>query len=130
MFISTAQAQTAAAAAPAGLNFESLGQFIPLILVFLVMYFFLMRPQQKKMKEHKAMLESLRRGDKVVTGGGILASVVKVGPDDEVTVDVGDGVKLRVLRSSITNVLAKTEPAGKGGDVKAAKAKGDSDPAA
>lgn len=113
MFISTAQAQTTAAAA--GPSFESLGQFVPLILVFLVMYFFLLRPQQKKMKEHKAMLEALRRGDKVVTGGGILGTIVKVGPDDEVTVEVADGVRLRVLRSSITAVTAKTEPAGKAG---------------
>ncbi|WP_044562218.1 preprotein translocase subunit YajC [Azospirillum sp. B4] len=109
MFVSTAQAQTTGGAGPADAG--TLMQLLPFAAVFLVMYFFLMRPQQKKMKEHKNMLESLRRGDKVVTGGGIIGTVVKVGDNDEVTIDAGDGVKFRVLRSTITTVLAKTEPA-------------------
>ncbi|MDE1146204.1 MAG: preprotein translocase subunit YajC [Azospirillaceae bacterium] len=107
MFVSTAQAQTTGGAgAP---DVSQLMQFLPFVLVFVVMYFFLMRPQQKKMKEHKNMLEALRRGDKVVTGGGILGTVVKVS-DDEVTIDTGEGGKLRVVRSTITSVVAKTEP--------------------
>ncbi|MBB6251375.1 preprotein translocase subunit YajC [Nitrospirillum iridis] len=108
MFVSTAQAQTTGGAGP---DAGTLMQILPFAAVFLVMYFFLMRPQQKKMKEHKNMLESLRRGDKVVTGGGIIGTVVKVGDNDEVTIDAGEGVKFRVLRSTITTVLAKTEPA-------------------
>ncbi|MFY8093331.1 MAG: preprotein translocase subunit YajC [Niveispirillum sp.] len=108
MFISTAYAQ-AAAGAPGG-GMESLMSLAPLVLIFVVFYFLLIRPQQKKLKEHKAMLDALRRGDKVVTGGGIIGSVVKVA-DDEVTVEIATGVQVRVLRTTITSVLAKTEPA-------------------
>lgn len=108
MFISTAYAQ-AAAGAPGG-GMESLMSLAPLVLIFVVFYFLLIRPQQKKLKEHKSMLDALRRGDKVVTGGGIVGSVVKVA-DDEVTVEIASGVQVRVLRPTITSVLAKTEPA-------------------
>ncbi|OYQ33842.1 preprotein translocase subunit YajC [Niveispirillum lacus] len=109
MFISTAYAQ-AAAGAPGG-GMESLMSLAPLVLIFVVFYFLLIRPQQKKLKEHKAMLEALRRGDKVVTGGGIVGTIVKVA-DDEATVEIAENVRVRVLRSTITAVLAKTEPAG------------------
>ncbi|MFV3130055.1 preprotein translocase subunit YajC [Niveispirillum sp. KHB5.9] len=109
MFISTAYAQ-AAAGAPGGGGMESLMSLAPLVLIFVVFYFLLIRPQQKKLKEHKSMLDALRRGDKVVTGGGIVGSVVKVA-DDEVTVEIANGVQVRVLRPTITSVLAKTEPA-------------------
>ncbi len=108
MFISTAYAQ-AAAGAPGG-GMESLMSLAPLVLIFVVFYFLLIRPQQKKLKEHKAMLEALRRGDKVVTGGGIVGTIVKV-VDDAATVEIADNVRVRVLRSTITTVLAKTEPA-------------------
>ncbi|AUN29531.1 preprotein translocase subunit YajC [alpha proteobacterium AAP38] len=108
MFISTAYAQ-AAAGAPGG-GMESLMSLAPLVLIFVVFYFLLIRPQQKKLKEHKAMLEALRRGDKVVTGGGIVGTIVKVA-DDEATVEIAENVRVRVLRSTITTVLAKTEPA-------------------
>lgn len=111
MFVSTAYAQTAA---PAG-GGDMIVQFLPLILIFVVFYFLLIRPQQKKMKEHKAMLEAVRRGDRVVTGGGIIGTVIKVGPEDEVTVEIAENVRVRCLRSTINLVLAKTEPAGKGG---------------
>ncbi|AWK85137.1 preprotein translocase subunit YajC [Azospirillum thermophilum] len=111
MFVSTAYAQTAA---PAG-GGDMIVQFLPLILIFVVFYFLLIRPQQKKMKEHKAMLEAIRRGDRVVTGGGIIGTVIKVGPEDEVTVEIAENVRVRCLRSTINLVLAKTEPAGKGG---------------
>ncbi len=112
MFVSTAYAQTAA---PAAGGADMIVQFLPLILIFVVFYFLLIRPQQKKMKEHKAMLESIRRGDRVVTGGGIIGTITKVGPDDELQVEIAENVRVRCLRSTVNLVLAKTEPAGKGG---------------
>ncbi|MDR6770793.1 preprotein translocase subunit YajC [Azospirillum sp. BE72] len=112
MFVSTAYAQTAA---PAGGGGDMLVQFLPLILIFVVFYFLLIRPQQKKMKEHKAMLSAIRRGDRVVTGGGIIGIVTKVGSDDELTVEIAENVRVRCLRSTVNLVLAKTEPAGKSG---------------
>src|SRR5260221_13758798 len=85
-------------------------QFLPLVLIFVVFYFLLIRPQQKRAKEHKTMLSALRRGDRVVTGGGIIGTVAKGIGDDEVTVDIAEGTRVRVLRSTITTVLARTEP--------------------
>ncbi|MGX0878708.1 preprotein translocase subunit YajC [Roseovarius sp. MBR-154] len=90
---------------------EAFGQFIPLILIFVIMYFLLIRPQQKKLKEHKAMVESLRRGDQVVTQGGLIGKVAKVKDDNEIEVELSEGVKVRVVRSTIAQVLSKTEPA-------------------
>jgi preprotein translocase subunit YajC len=91
-------------------------QLAPLILIFVVFYFLLIRPQQKRMKEHREMLAALRRGDRIVTGGGIIGQIVKVG-DDELTVEVTEGVRVRVLRSTVSSVLSKPEPArgGRGG---------------
>lgn len=86
-------------------------QFLPLILIFVVFYFLLIRPQQKRLKEHRDMLAAIRRGDRVVTGGGIIGTVVKVGADDELSVEIADGVRVKVVRSTVTSVLAKTEPA-------------------
>jgi preprotein translocase subunit YajC len=90
---------------------SAIAQFIPLILIFGIMYFLLIRPQQKKVKEHAAMVSALRRGDQVVTQGGILGKVVKVKEDGEVEVEIADGVKVRVIQSTIATVLSKTEPA-------------------
>ena len=87
------------------------GQFLPLILIFAIMYFLLIRPQQKKVKEHKAMVDALRRGDQVITQGGIIGKVAKVKDDGEVEVEIADGVKVRVVRSTVALVLNKTEPA-------------------
>ena len=112
MFVSTAYAQTAA---PAAGGADMIVQFLPLILIFVVFYFLLIRPQQKKMKEHKGMLEAIRRGDRVVTGGGIIGTVTKVGPEDELQIEIAENVRVRVVRSTVNLVLAKTEPAGKGG---------------
>lgn len=98
-----------AAGGPAG----ALGSFLPLILIFAIMYFLLIRPQQKKMKEHKAMVEALRRGDQVVTQGGLIGKVAKVKDDNEVEVELAEGVKVRVVRATIAQVLNKTEPADK-----------------
>ncbi|TRD20793.1 preprotein translocase subunit YajC [Palleronia caenipelagi] len=85
--------------------------FLPLILIFLIMYFLLIRPQQKKVKEHQKMVEALRRGDQVVTAGGLVGKVVKVREDGEVEVEIAEGVKVRVVKSTIAHVRSKTEPA-------------------
>ena len=92
-------------------NQSALIQFLPLVLIFVVFYFLLIRPQQRKAKDHKAMLDALRRGDRVVTGGGIIGTVARVDNPEEVTVDIADGVRVRVLRSTISSVLAKPDPA-------------------
>jgi len=106
MFVTPAYAQAAGGAGSA------LTSFVPLILIFAIMYFLLIRPQQKKVKEHKAMVEALRRGDQVVTQGGILGKVAKVKEDGEVEVEIAEGVKVRVVRATIAQVISKTEPAG------------------
>jgi len=90
---------------------EQFGQFIPLLLIFGIMYFLLIRPQQKKMKDHQAMVTSLRRGDKIVTAGGMFGKVVKVHDEGEVEVEIADGVKVRMVQSTIAQVVSKTEPA-------------------
>ena len=90
---------------------DAAGQFIPLILIFGIMYFLLIRPQQKKMKEHQNMVASLRRGDQVVTQGGLIGKVVKVKENNELEVELAEGVKVRVVQSTIAQVLSKTEPA-------------------
>ena len=90
---------------------EAFGQFIPLILIFAIMYFLLIRPQQKKAKEHAAMVAALRRGDQVVTQGGMIGKVAKVKDDNEIEVELAEGVKVRVVQSTIASVLSKTEPA-------------------
>jgi len=105
MFISPAYAQAAGGAGGGGIE-----AFLPLILIFAVFYFLLIRPQQKKMKEHKAMLGAVRRGDKVVTGGGIKGTVTKVNDDEEVTVEIAPDVKVKVQRSLLSTVLSKTQP--------------------
>ena len=89
---------------------EAFAQFIPLILIFAIMYFLLIRPQQKKMKEHQAMVDALSRGDRVVTQGGLIGKVSKVKEDNEIEVEIAEGVKVRVVRSTIAQVLNKTEP--------------------
>lgn len=90
-------------------GFESI---IPLILIFGIMYFLLIRPQQRKLKEHQAMVAALRRGDQVITQGGILGKVTKVKDDvSEIEVEIASGVNVKVVRSTIAQVLNKTEPA-------------------
>ena len=105
MLISTAYAQ--------GMGFldnQTLVNFLPLVLIFVVFYFLLIRPQQRKAKDQKAMLEALRRGDRIVTGGGIIGTVARADNPEEVTVDIAEGVRVRVVRSTITTVLAKPDP--------------------
>ncbi len=106
MFVTPAYAQAAGAGAASAFT-----SFVPLILIFGIMYFLLIRPQQKKLKEHKAMVEALRRGDQVLTQGGIMGKVVKVNDDGVLEVEIAEGVKVKVLRSSIAQVMSKTEPA-------------------
>jgi len=85
--------------------------FIPLILIFVVFYFLLIRPQQKKMKTHRAMLDAVRRGDRIVTNGGIVGLVTRVMADErELTVEIAEGVRVKVMRDMVSNVLTKTDP--------------------
>ncbi|MHA3914759.1 preprotein translocase subunit YajC [Halovulum sp. GXIMD14793] len=105
MFVTPAYAQAAGAAAPQGPNILIL--MIPLMFIW---YWFLIRPQQKKMKEHQAMVAALRRGDQVITQGGIVGKVTKV-KDGELRVEIAEGVEIRVIQATIAQVLNKTEPA-------------------
>lgn len=107
MFVTPAYAQAAGGANP----IAAIGQFIPLLLVFVIMYFLLIRPQQAKLKAQKAMIDAVRRGDQVVTSGGIIGKVSKVKDDNEVEIEIADGVKVRVVKSTISQVISKTEPA-------------------
>ena len=102
MLISSAYAQAAGAADPGG----SMMQFLPIILMFVVLWFLMIRPQQKRAKEHKAMLDALAKGDEIVTGGGIAGRVVKVG-ENFVAVELADGVEVQVQKPAITLVLPK-----------------------
>lgn len=90
---------------------SAIGQFLPLILIFAIMYFLLIRPQQKKMKQHQNMVNAVRRGDQVVTQGGLIGKIVKVKDDKEIEVEIAEGVKVRVVKATIAQVLSKTEPA-------------------
>ena len=87
---------------------SGIGQFIPLILIFVIFYFFLIRPQQKKVKEHKAMVESLKRGDKVVTSGGITGTVERLIDNDKVEVEIAENVKVEIVKSTGIQSLVNT----------------------
>ena len=90
---------------------SGIGQFIPLILIFVIFYFFLIRPQQKKVKEHKLMVENLKRGDKVVTSGGIIGSVERVIDNEKVEVLISDNVRVELVKSTgIQALLNNPEP--------------------
>ncbi|MCC5959319.1 MAG: preprotein translocase subunit YajC [Rhodobacteraceae bacterium] len=106
MFVTPAYAQDAGAAG-------GLISIIPFVLIFVIMYFLLIRPQQKKMKDHRAMVDALRRGDQVVTQGGLIGKVTKVKEDGELEVEIAEGVKVRVVKQTIATVMSKTEPATK-----------------
>ena len=87
-----------------------IGQFIPLILIFVIFYFFLIRPLQKKVKEHKTMVENLKRGDKIVTSGGIVGSIERIIDNEKVEVLISDNVKVEVVRSTgIQSLLNNTD---------------------
>ena len=89
---------------------KAIGQFIPLILIFVIFYFLLIRPQQKKVKEHKAMVEAVSRGDMVVASGGMIGRIVRVLDDDKAEIEISDNVTIKIVKSSISAVLSKTEP--------------------
>ena len=88
---------------------QGLAQFIPLILIFVVFYFFLIRPQQKRVKEHRAMVNGLKRGDEVITSGGIIGTVDRVMEDDRIEVLISNDIKVQVIKSTITSLLKKEE---------------------
>jgi len=106
LFITPAFAQ--AAGTPAAGDF--LGMVLPLVLIMGVFYFLLIRPQQKKMKEHQEMLKKVGKGDTVITNGGLIGKVIKVVDDNELQVEIGENIRVRVLRSGISDVRAKGEP--------------------
>ena len=89
------------------MNGQGIAQFIPLLLIFVIFYFFLIRPQQKRVKDHKNMVESLKRGDEVITAGGILGTIDRVLEDDRIEIILADNVKVQVIRSTITSLLEK-----------------------
>ncbi len=86
---------------------QGIAQFIPLILIFIIFYFFLIRPQQKRVKDHKAMVESLKRGDEVITSGGIIGKVDRVYEDDKLEIEISDGVKVNVIKNTVQSHLKK-----------------------
>ena len=88
---------------------QGISQFIPLILIFIIFYFFLIRPQQKRVKEHKTMVETLKRGDEVITSGGIIGTVERVMEDDRIEVSISENTKVEIIRSTITSLLKKEE---------------------
>ena len=106
MFVTPAYAQ---AAAPAAGGAAAFAQFVPLILVFLIMYFLIMRPQQKKMRLHREMIAALKKGDNVITQGGIIGKVVGV-RDEEIEVEIAQGVRIRVVRATIAQVVNRAAP--------------------
>ena len=89
------------------MNTQGFAQFIPLILIFVIFYFFLIRPQQKRVKEHKLMTQNLKRGDEVITSGGIIGTVDRVLEDDRIELNISDGVKVQVIKNTIQSHLKK-----------------------
>jgi len=88
---------------------QGIAQFIPLILIFVIFYFFLIRPQQKRVKDHKIMVQSLKRGDEVITSGGIIGTIDRVMEDDRIEVIIADSAKVQIIKSTITSLLKKEE---------------------
>lgn len=111
-FISSAFAQTTQTVATQSplVAGQGLGGFIQIILICLVFYFVLVRPHSKKMKEHQNMQGNIRRGDRIITGGGIIAQVIKVLGDHELLVEIADGVRIKILRDSVGDVMGKVKP--------------------
>ena len=106
MFISSAFAQTAPAAAGGGDMSSSLMSMLPLVLMFVVLYFVMIRPQMKRQKEHRAMIEALAKGDEIATSGGLVGRVTKMG-DSYLTVEIAPGVEVQVQRTAVVQVLPK-----------------------
>ncbi|NQV81145.1 MAG: preprotein translocase subunit YajC [Alphaproteobacteria bacterium] len=110
MFISMAFAQGAEGGGGLFGGGGGIVSLLPLVLIFVVFYFLLIRPQQKKVKVHRAMVGNLRRGDNIVTGGGIIGKVTKVLDDNRVEVEIADGVRVQVARGTIQDVVTRSEP--------------------
>ncbi len=110
MFITPAEAQGFLGGEGGGL-----GSFLPIVLIFVVFYFLLIRPQQKKVKQHRDMLGMVKRGDRVLTGGGIIGTVTRVKDNDELVVEIADGVKITVVRGTLSDILSRSEPASSSG---------------
>ncbi len=106
MFISEAFAQAAPAATASDSPFGSLGTMLPLVLMFVVLYFVMIRPQMKRQKEHKTMIDALAKGDEVVTSGGLLGKISKIG-ESFLSVEIANGVEIQVQRSAVVQVLPK-----------------------
>ncbi|MFL9825925.1 preprotein translocase subunit YajC [Rhodoplanes sp. SY1] len=106
MFVTPAHAQAAAATS----GTEMVMSLLPFILIFVIMYFLILRPQQKRAKQHQEMIKNVRRGDSVVTSGGIVAKVTKVIDDNEIEIELADGVRARQIRAMVAEVRAKGEP--------------------
>jgi preprotein translocase subunit YajC len=109
MSYSTIAMISASAAAPSG-GASFFFQIMPLLFVFIIFYFLMIRPQQRRMKEHQATIGAVKKGDEVITGGGLRGKVTKVA-DDEVEVEIAQGVKVRVVKSTLSHVLSKSKPA-------------------
>lgn len=123
MFVAPAFAQAAGGGIGGAFDMMSI---LPLILIFVVFYFLLIRPQQRKMKQHREMIGNVRRGDTVTTGGGIIGKVTKVIDDNYLQVEIAENVRVRIVKGTVADVLSKGEPAkeGEGGTQPAAEAKG------
>jgi preprotein translocase subunit YajC len=111
MFTSTAYAQTTGTGDGGLGGLGGLSSMLPLVAIFVIFYFLLIRPQQRKAKEHKALLASVRRGDRVVTGGGILGVVTKVVDEHHVQVEIAEGVRVKVMKSTLADIPSRTAPA-------------------
>jgi preprotein translocase subunit YajC len=117
MFITPAFAQTSAAP---GVN-DIFGMMLPLLLIMVVFYFLLIRPQQRKMRDHQQMVKNVRRGDTIVTSGGLVGKVAKVVDDNEVMVDIAENVQVRIMKHALSEVRTKGEPVKQVETAKAAK---------
>ena len=106
MFVTPAFAQ----GSPLGGDSSLLFQMLPFVLIFVIMYFLILRPQQKRQKAHQDMVKNVRRGDTVITNGGLVGKVTKVIDDDQVEVELADDVRVRQMRSMLADVRAKGEP--------------------
>lgn len=110
-----------AAALPPSTALDSLMNFMPLFLILIVMYFFMLRPQQQTHQKHQQMLKGLRRGDRVITSGGIIGTIHKLEGEDVLVVEIADDVRVRVQRATITGVVARTEPVANSNEPEASK---------
>lgn len=124
-FVPSAYAQAAGQAAPS--TIDMLQSFAPLIVIVGIFYFLLIRPQQQKAKQLRTQLSQLRRGDSVITAGGIIGTVARVVSDDELAVDIAEGVRVRVVRSTVTGVVSKGEAANDTGKSASADTDGGAD---